>query len=500
MKKLLRKIFFALTFILIYCLLASNGFCATIDEIINDSPTRPSDNTHTTYYAIQIGVFSEQKDADNLIFDLKEKGYNPYIFQSVNSKGQTVYSTRIGKFDNYQTAASELTKFETSMRTLALITYYDSLKPVSSPDNSASDKTESIKTPSSSEKPSSVFSEKPSSVFNDDLIQSNESDEIFESKNLQILFDKINSLESEVNRLRDESDVRSQLTITEDEAATEEEDILEAAGREYTLTNAGNIEFSMGVSYAYSEYDAIKAASRVEDVADHTISTRLGVFYGLKDNVSLGVGIPFVYKYHKVGTQSSLETTDIGDLSLSWQLQPLKSSGDLPSIIVNGSFTIPVGRSPYEIAPGEELSTSGGLYSTGLGVSISQVSDPVVVFSSLNLNYSLPLTDINQKRDEGVLDEVDPGLGIGISTGMGYALSYKLNLNVSFSYSYSFESTYKYLNAPDATSGVGVSSTLGLGVGYKWNRDINLNFNIGIPLTNSRSFSFGFYTPIEFEL
>ncbi len=496
MKKHSRRIFLTLTFIQIFFLLVSNGFCTTINDVINDSTATSGNGTNHTqssYLAIQIGVFTDQKDADNLIMDLKAKGFNPYIFQSINSKGQTVYSTRIGKFDNYQTAARELSKLESSINALALITHYDSLTPVSSTDSIASAKTKP-KTPS-------LSADKPSNVFNDNVTPSSDiKDEVLGSENLKILYEKINSLESEVNRLRDESDVRKQLTITEDEAESEEEDILEAAGRQYTLTQAGNIKFNIGASYAYSEYDAIKAASRVEDVADHTITTRLGVSYGLKDNVTLAVGIPFVYKYHKVGTNSSLETTDLGDLGLSWQLQPLKSTSDLPTIIVNGSFIIPVGRSPYEIDPGQELSTSSGFYSTNHGVSVSQVSDPVVVFSSLSMNYSLPLTDINQKRAEGVLDEIDPGLGIGVSCGMGYALSYKLNLNLSYSYSYSFETDYKYQNSPDGTSGVGVSSSISLGVGYKVSQTQNLNFNIGIPLTNSRSFSFGFSTPIEFEI
>ncbi|MBC2716165.1 MAG: hypothetical protein HF978_12730 [Desulfobacteraceae bacterium] len=508
MKKFSRKIFFVLSFILIFGLHISSGFCTTINDIISDSTSTEDqnnintdsdnisihdDSTQTSYFAIQLGVYLKQKDADNQIIDFKTKGFDPYIFQSINSKGQTVYSARIGKYENYQTAGNELSRLEKNFNQTALITYYDSLNPV--------DSTEIL---SSSRKPPAEVAPESSDDQPSDAVQENlETDpyaSVNESESLKALQEKINALESAIEQLQEESDVRRQLTITEEESAQEEEDILEAAGRQYTLTEAGNIKFRVGVSYAYSEYDAIKEAARVEDVADHTISTSLNVSYGLKDNVTLGVGIPFVYKYHKVGTVDSMDTNDLGDLGLSWQFQPSKSSGDLPTIIINGSFSVPVGRSPYEIQVGEELSTSSGLYSTNLGVSVSQVSDPVVVYSSFGLTYSLPLSGINQKRAEGVLDKIDPGIGLGVGAGMGYALSYKLNLNLSFNYSYSFETTYKYKNAPEATSGVGVSAGLTLGVGYKVSQNQNLNFYLGIPLTNSRSFSFGFSTPIEFEL
>ncbi len=172
----------------------------------------------------------------------------------------------------------------------------------------------------------------------------------------------------------------------------------------------------------------------------------------------------------------------------------------MPSIIVNGSFTVPVGRDPYEIQVGEELSTGSGIYSTSLGLSVSQVSDPVVVFSSFSFNLPLTVTDINQKRPEGILMEVDPGNSMGISAGMGYALSYKLNLNASFGYSYAFETSYKYKNNASAVSGTSAAANMSLGVGYKISRTQNLNFRLGIPITESREFNFGFSTPIEFEL
>jgi opacity protein-like surface antigen len=484
---------------LIFNLPINAGLCTSIDEIIEAKDENSfeevasKERNKMSYFAIQIGVYLDQTDADKKVINLKSQGFEPYIFQSINSRGQTVYAARIGKFDDYETANNEILKLEKNFNIAAIITYYDSLNPV--------DQSQLLSSPAAS----ALFEPSPSPDTREDspLDQNDRTDTYtptYEPTSFRALQEKINSLELEINKLKDEAEVRRQLTITEDEAKADEEDILDAAGRQYTLTEAGNIKFRIGVGYSYSDYDAIKQSTRVEIVANHTLRANFNVSYGLKDNITLGVGIPFVYKYHKVGTIDSKEVNDLGDLNLSWQFQPVKTGGDLPTIIVNGAFKIPVGRSPYEIDPGEELSTSSGIYSTTIGVSVSQVSDPVVVFSSFGLTYSLPVTDINQKRNEGTLDEVDPGISMGVGVGMGYALSYKLNLNLSFGYSYAFETTYKYQDAPDARSGVGVGSDLSLGVGYKVSQNQNLNFTLGIPITDSRSFSFSCSTPIEFEL
>ncbi len=488
---------------LISLILSTNSHSESITEIINSSPDITShqdkasgsvvDSQGVTYYAIQIGVFLDEKDAENKIIEFNESGYEPYIFQSLNSKNQNLYAVRIGKFDDYKTATDKLIEIESNFKISALVTYFDSLSPVSTADTSSyrqlAAAEESVKPMTKPE-----VSPPPLSSYETDQPES------YEPATMATLQKKIQMLENEMNLLRDESDVRKNLKITEEEGKKEGEDILEAAGREYTLTQSGTLKFTYGFTYGYSEYDAIKESVRVEDVANHTISNSFGVSYGLKDNISVGVHIPFVYKYDRVGTIESKDITDLGNLGLSWQFQPIKSGGDLPTIIINGNFSVPVGRSPYEIQYGEELSTSSGIFSAGLGLSVSQVSDPVVVFSSLSLSYPLTMTNINQKRPEGVLDEVDQGMGIGLGVGMGYALSYKLNLNVSFGYSYSFETKYKYKDNISASTGTGASANLNLGVGYKISRKQNLNFRIGLPVTQSRQFTFSLSTPVNFEL
>ncbi len=485
---------------LITMLIAPSVWSESIQDIIANSHNdtqKPADaiiseKTATTgkantFFAVQFGTFFTEAEANEQIVYLTSKGIDPYIFQSVNSKGTNIYATRAGKYHSYSEANQSVNKLEKTIITPMIIVYFDSIEPASSSLAASSSKTDDFSsTVSQSERNNEPVAQQSNITVN--------------SSTLEILQNKINELENAIQKIQDESEIREQLMITEEEQKAEEEDILEAAGREYTLTQEGIIKLSYSLGYSYSAYDAIRDASRVEDVADHTITNALSVSYGLKDNLTVGTSVPFIYKYHKVGTIESLDTTDFGDLSLNWQLQPLKSGSDLPSFIVNGSLRVPVGRSPYEIQVGEELSTSSGIYSAGLGLSVSQVSDPVIVFSSLSVSYPFATQSINQKRNEGTLDEVDPGMGIGAAVGLGYALSYKLNFNLSFSYSYSFETKYKYKDAPDASSGTSTGASLSIGTGYKLSRNQNLNFSIGIPITSTRSFSLSLSTPIDFEL
>ena len=497
------------------------GFCQSIEDILKNSspsdqltgdrqaekqsesssnrqpdaqPDTQKANTTSPLFSLQVGTFKTQVAADRQIIGLQKKGYEPYIFQSVNSRNQTIYAVRIGKFEAYQSAAETLTDVKQKIDTPVLITHYDSLKTVDPERFKKAGPKLAAKSPAPAERDTAPAGQKepaaePSPRSTDEAPPGTES-----------LEERINRLESEIDKLKEAEKVRKELQMTEEEAREEEEDVLEAAGEEYYLVGGGNIEFSYGFGYTYNEYNAIKESVRVEEVADHTIRNSVSASYGLTRNITLGGSIPFIYKYHRVGTGDSLEEEDLGDLNLRWRYQPFKPNRDVPSIIFNGSFKIPVGRDPYEITPGEELSTSSGMYSTNLGISVSHTSDPVVVFGSLSGTYRFDVDDIDQKRGEGILDEVDPGPGIGVGLGLAYALSYKLNLNISVNYSYSFETEYKYKNIPEAESGTSASASMRLGAGYRVSRMTDINLHFGIPITDTGSFSFSLSTPIEFEL
>ncbi|MFZ5572855.1 MAG: SPOR domain-containing protein [Thermodesulfobacteriota bacterium] len=316
------------------------------------------------------------------------------------------------------------------------------------------------------------------------------------------LKDQIEALQEKVNELREEADVRKILEITEEEKQEEEEEILSATGRDYTMAKKGSIGFDYGLSYTYNSFDAIEDAAnltKIEHRAQHNVTNSLGLVYAVRDNVSFGANIPFVYSYDSMGTESPKKVTDIGDVSLSLQWQPLKAGGSLPPGILSFSFTMPSGRSPYEINPEEELSTGSGLKSLSAGLSLNHPMDPVVTYGGITYGYSLPLENLDSQRYGDILTEVHPGQSIGIRLGLGYALSYQLNMNLNLSYSYQFGAEYVYRYSGIQPSADSASANFSIGTGWRISPTRSLNISLSKGLSNDASdFSLGLSVPFNF--
>jgi len=98
------------------------GICESIQAIIDNSS---SENSADNFFAIQIGTFFNESDANDQVVKLKAQGLEPYIFQSVNSKGTNVYAARIGKYDSYTEAARVISQLEDKLNIPLIITHFD---------------------------------------------------------------------------------------------------------------------------------------------------------------------------------------------------------------------------------------------------------------------------------------------------------------------------------------------------------------------------------------
>ncbi|MBN2180260.1 MAG: transporter [Deltaproteobacteria bacterium] len=319
---------------------------------------------------------------------------------------------------------------------------------------------------------------------------------------MQDVLDKVKELEDQVDRLKEESEARQKLSITREEAAQKEEEILTAVDKEeYTLTKEKSIDFQYTFEYAYASSDRLQLG--IEDVTgehqyNHSMEHKISVYYGLLNNLTLNTGIPFIYRYYDIGGSSSKDVTDIGDITLGFGLRPFKTSGAMPNISVSGSVTLPTGRSPYKIDINKEISTGSGLYSTGLGLSLSKAIDPVIAYGSLSYSHSFERTDLYQNLSPGlVLTGVEPGDSIGLSIGMAFPLSYQSSMNLGFSYSYGFSTTYHYKNLPDAESSIGTSSSISIGTGWRISPKTTISVGLGIGLTGSDNFTLSVRVPFS---
>ncbi len=310
---------------------------------------------------------------------------------------------------------------------------------------------------------------------------------------------EVQELREEIQRIRNENEARKILEVPEEEKSKSVEDILSAAGRQYTLLKKGTIGLSYTFNYSYFSGDVISEATTVERRANHNLTNTINTDYALRDNLTISAGIPFVYKYNKVGTDASQEATDLGDISLSCQYQPLKAGGKWPTTILSLGVSFPTGTSPYKIDPNNSMATGSGLYSFSGGVSLSKVLDPLVAFGNVSYSYSLPEDGLSQKwGKKDILTKVDPGSVIGVSIGFGYALSYTASLNISAQYSYYFSNKYTINDSAEYSSGSTASSSFNIGTGWRITPTRAVYTGLGIGLTSNDS-DLSFYIRLPFE-
>jgi len=310
---------------------------------------------------------------------------------------------------------------------------------------------------------------------------------------------EIQELREEIQRIRNENEARKILEVPEEEKSKSVEDILSAAGRQYTLLKKGTIGLSYTFNYSYFSGDVISEATTVERRANHNLTNTINADYALRDNLTISAGIPFVYKYNKVGTDASQEATDLGDVSLSCQYQPLKAGGKWPTTILSLGVSFPTGTSPYKIDPDNSMATGSGLYSFSGGVSLSKVLDPLVAFGNISYSYSLPEEGLSQRwGKKDILTKIEPGSVIGVAIGFGYALSYTASLNISAQYSYGFSNKYTINDSAEYSSGSSASSTFNIGTGWRITPTRAVYTGLGIGLTSNDS-DLSFYIRLPFE-
>lgn len=312
--------------------------------------------------------------------------------------------------------------------------------------------------------------------------------------------EQLKELKLQVEKLRKEAEARKRLEVSEEEKGKKAEDILTAAGREYTLLKKGATSLEYSFTYSYFSGDVIKDAALVEKRSNHNITNQIYVERGLKDNLSVNASIPFAYKYNRVGTDKAQEASDFGDLSVGMQMQPLKAGGDMPAMIFSAGLTLPFGSSPYKINPDTTLATGAGFYAVNGGVALSKTMDPLIAFGNLSYNYNFPASGLNQNWKDGRnLTSVDPGSAVSLAMGFGYALSYKASLNLSVQANYAFSNEYKFSNADSYKSGSSVSSSFNIGTGWRVTPSRTVSLKLGIGLTsNDPDFSFSVRVPFEF--
>ena len=318
----------------------------------------------------------------------------------------------------------------------------------------------------------------------------------------QGLEQEVRELRQEIDKIRSENEARKRLEVPEEEKSKSVEDILSAAGRQYSLLKKGMVSLSYSFNYSYFSGDVFDASTHVERRSNHNLTNTITAEYALLNNVTVSTNIPFCYKYNEVQTQRAQDATDFGDISLGVTFEPFKSGRNIPTTIFNVSASFPTGSSPYKVNLNNSLPTGSGTYSLSGGVSLSKVLDPLVAYGSLSYSYGLSEGNLNQYWEKTArLTRVDPGSNIGLALGFGYALSYQASLNMSAQFTYSFNSKYTINETATAESGTSLSSMFNIGTGWRITPARSLYVSLSLGLTNNDpDVGLTFKLPYEFSL
>ncbi|RIA36227.1 hypothetical protein DFO61_0690 [Ectopseudomonas oleovorans] len=301
-------------------------------------------------------------------------------------------------------------------------------------------------------------------------------------------------------------DARDALTKKDDDADSAKalEEVFQAAEKSYTLLKKGERTLTYGFDYSLlrdTQIQTVRTGQNVYSVigqseAQHTFTNSFTFDYGVWDNLTFSMRVPFLAKYD---TERDLSTYSLGDISASFRWQPWSSARGRPVTTLFATLGLPTGDSPYDVSLDNGLATGSGYYSLGVGANLSYVIDPVVLFGSLGYTYNLPIRDADQVRGGRLLKEVDPGSSLSLSMGFAYALSYDVSLATSFQMAHNLAPKFKF---SDATfeGNEQTSAVMNFSLGLRTSPNTIVNVNAGFGMTeDSPDVLLGISMPLDIK-
>jgi hypothetical protein len=265
---------------------------------------------------------------------------------------------------------------------------------------------------------------------------------------------------------------------------------LTAVDKSYTLIKKDTYQLTYDLNYSYIGQETINTnlsngtatLFSIENSNSHTFTNTFSLDYGLMNNLTGNFTLPIIDKYSETSTFNGV-SNDVGDMSFGARYQPFEAQRDHPSYTFTGRLSLPTGTSPFKVIAGSGLATGNGVTQISGGLNMNQIVDPVALFGSLNLTYSLPAKGLDQVLDSGVLQEVRPGVAFGFGAGFAYALSYMITTSISFQEMISAGSKLTFVGGDTALTATQTAGILSLGLGYRVTPKTTINTSIGIGLT-----------------
>lgn len=312
-----------------------------------------------------------------------------------------------------------------------------------------------------------------------------------------------------------ETTARDALKQKSTDASTEKdlEKVFQSVEKNYSLSKKGQYAMNYDLGYSFYRDKQIDIALdpngssvqrlRIQDDAQHSFTNTFDISYGLRDNLTLSMSLPLQYKIDSVGGK---EAVGLGDVSFGLRWQPIPLTRGLPTTTFFSSLSTATGDSPYEINSAKDLATGKGYYSLSAGVSVSKVTDPIVLFGSASLTVGNGTSGLNQNQGGRILQSFSPGQTLSSSFGFAYSLNYDVSMSASYQQSISTNARYTFLQNEDGTlsqvafnAPTQLSSMLNYTLSLRTSPKRVVNVSVGFGLSeDTPDVNLGLSMPLEF--
>jgi len=284
------------------------------------------------------------------------------------------------------------------------------------------------------------------------------------------------------------------------------EKVFQSAEKSYSLSKKG--QYSMNYDFGYSFYrdkqidialeedgSSIQRL-RIQDDAQHSFTNTIDVSYGLMDNLTINATLPLVYKMDTAGGK---EAVGLGDFAVGLRWQPVPLKRGLPTTTFYSSLSTATGDSPYEVNQNTDLATGKGYYSLSAGVSMSKITDPIVMFGSAGITTGNGTGGLNQRQGNRILRSFSPGQTINTSFGFAYSLNYDVSMSASYQQSISMNARYAFSDGVVLDAATQLSSVLNYTLSLRTSPKRVVNVSVGFGLSeDTPDVNLGFSMPLEF--
>jgi hypothetical protein len=264
---------------------------------------------------------------------------------------------------------------------------------------------------------------------------------------------------------------------------------------EYTQTTSERLVYRGIVLVPGINIGAVDASTD-----DRNIVSAVGdLRFGLTDRLELEARVPFVYSDDRAtilsqgpsgsATQSIyLQNNGIGDVELAARYQLNGGANDWPIFLGNMRVKSDTGVGPYDIARdsagiAQEVALGSGFWTVEGGFSMLKLSDPAVLFGSVNYVHAIPKT-IDKTIGGVLVGEVDPSDAVVATLGFGFAVNPELSFSLGYEHSYVMPQTTELGTTRQKTTSLQVGA-MTLGMAYSLSPSISLNSNFEFGVTNA---------------